>query len=483
MARYGIGHSAAGRYTTFPDVFVNIRKDALDLRPVTAFGVVAVLAEGAGFAPPQVATSLQLGSQAIDSVLTTSTLLTTAKLAAKPFNDLGRGAGEVIVVPVNLSTKSTKALNSSTPTLLATLTSKGYGLLFNTVLVKSETLKVTITLPTSNGGVISEEYTYTNIADLVDQINRRSGIVDATFAAEGTMATYANTAMTGGTEPAAVNADWAAALQALNGRRITAIHAASSSLTVQAMVADYAILKRCRFFYGTALKTWNGLSNRQASITTLKADAAAINAIRGMHVGLGADGQPGYIYAARYAALAAALEPSVPMTFKHLDAQSLEARLDKDTEVGGIDGLHLAGVAPPVPDPDAPSTFLVSRGLSCYTGSDNLYDREHSVLAAVDGIWDQIEAGMRTFLGNEGTPATIARAIALVDQILRDATRPTATVRINSYRPESIHAEISGMVLTISAAFTPIPPINFVDVYLNLERTELTQTFQVPLAA
>lgn len=481
--RYGIGHSAAGRYTTFPDVFVKINKDALDLRPVTAFGVVAVLAEGAGFVPPQVASSLQLGTQAIDSVITTSTLLATAKLAAKPFNDLGRGAGEVIVVPVNPSTTSTRALSSSTPTLLATLNSKGYGLLFNTVTVKAETLKLTVTLPSSNGGIITEIYTYTNVADLVDQINRRSGIVDAIFAAEGTIATFDTVAMTGGTEPSAVTADWAAALQALNGRRITAIHAATASATVQAIVADYCILKRCRFFFGSAIKNWNGVSNRQTSLTTLKNEAGAINAIRGMHVGLGADGQPGYIYAARYAALAAALEPSVPMTFKHLDAQTIEARLDKDTEVGGIDGLHLFGVAPPVPDPDAPNTFLVSRGLSCYTGSDNLYDREHSVLAAVDGIWDQIESGMRTFLGNEGTAATIGRAIALVDQILRDATRPTATVRINSYRPESITASISGQVLTVAAAFTPIPPINFVDVYLNLERTEISQTFQVPLAA
>jgi len=484
VARFGIGFSFGGRFTTVPDVFLTVNADNLDLRPVTPLGTVAILGVGAGLFPPGVATSLPLGSGSPQRFITPSELLTMAEFAAKPFSELDRGAGTVLVVPVNKSTPSTFAINATGPSLLATLTSKGWGLKFNQIQVKIETGVLTLSIPTTTGTIL-EIFPYsgaTAIADLVDAINQRSALVSAVWTAQGTPVNAAFAPMTGGTEPAAVTQDWSDALHALDGIRVNTIAIGSSSSTVWAMLADYAILKRLRGFFGRGLQNWNGTSNRATALANLKADAAAINAKRMMHVGLGMEGQPGYLATARYAALAATLDPSTPMTFRHLDVASLEARLDPDTEIGPVDGLHINGVAPPMSDPDAPSTFLVSRGLSTYTGSDNLYDREHSVLAAVDGIEDQVNAAMRQVaLGREGTRATVVRAEAAMDQILNEATRQRAAVRINSYRPESIHGELVGMVLYISAAFTPIPPINFVPVSLQLEQTDIVVNFEVPL--
>jgi len=390
----------------------------------------------------------------------------------------------VFVVPVTPATPATfDLLDSSGPTLLATLTSKGWGTAFNAITVKSEAGKLTVALP-GTSETITEIFTYTTVADLVTAINGRSAILAATFVAESTPDTFAATAMAGGTEPAAVAQDWADAFVALNGFRVNAIHVATSDAAIWAMLADYAILHRLRGFVGSDLHNWNGVANRQTAIAALKAEAAALNAPRIMHVGLGADGLPGYLTAARHAALAATLEPSVPMTFKHLDFTSLETRLDYYTEVGGVDGLLLAGVAVPVPDPSSLGTFLVSRGLSTWTGDDNLYRREQSVLAAMDAVQDLIEAGMRQFLGGEGKVGVIARAVGVVDTILRQCTQQNSAVRINSYRPESIVAQFSSdTVLRIRAAVTPIPPINFIDVSLNLERTEIELDMSVNLAA
>lgn len=483
MGRYGIGFNDRGRFTTFPGVFPQIVADQLDLRGEGPTGVMAILGPGAGLFPPKVATSLPVSVNAPSAYLTPSDLLTAATFAHRPFPQLDRAVGQLFLVPVTPATKATMTLRSSTPTDLATLSSKGWGTKFNAITVKHEAGPLlTITLPTDTSSIV-EKYTYTTIQDLVDQLNGRSAIVSAAFIVEGAIANFTSTAMTGGTEPAATNQDWADALTALNGFRVNVIHVASSSSAIWAMLSDYCIARRCRGFIGGALQNWNGISARQTAIAALKAEAAALNAPRMMHVGLGGDGQPSYLSAARHAALAAALEPSVPMTFKQLGFSAIEARLDYDTELGGVDGLLLAGVAPPCPDPDSLGTFVVSRGLSTWSGDDNLYRREHSVLAAIDGLVDLLTAALSPLKGGEGTVGAATRAVGLVDETCNRATKATSTIRINGYRRESIVATIEDTVLRVTVAVTPIPPLNFLVPRLNLERTQIEVAVDVDLAA
>ena len=483
MGKYGIGFNYKGGFTTFPGVFTSIDASLLDARAVSPLGVVAILAEGGGFFEPKKAHALPLSLGSPELFIAPSNLLTCANLAAKPFAQLDRGVGQVFVVPVNPATQASRTLASSTPTTLATIKTKIWGLRANDVLVKHETGKLTVKLPSNRGNII-ETFTYSTVAGLVADINERSAVLEATFAAEGTVVNFSEAALTtAATEPAAQAADWADALRALDGIRVNAIHVASPSSTVWATLSDYAIQKRLRGFVGSDLKSWNGVSNRAASILTLKTEAAGLNAVRMMHCGLGANGLPGYLFAARYAALAATLEPSVPMAYKFLDVESLETRLDIATEVGGVDGLLMAGVAPPVPHPDAPGTYIVGRGLSTWIGDDNLYRREHSVLAGTDAVVDLLEAGLRQFLGGEATRATGERAVGTIAQTLEACTKPTSIVRINGYRPESIVANLVDTVMNTAASMTPIPPINFIPLNLKLERTEIEVRFEAPLAA
>jgi hypothetical protein len=480
MARLGIGFNHRGRFTAFPEVLCNVNADDLTLRPQGITGAVAILGEGAGFFEPQKASILPLDVGSPQRFIATSDLLTSANFGSRPFPELDRSPGIVYVVPVTAATKATLTIEASGAVALGTLSSKGWGIRFNAILGKSETGKYTITLPSDRGNIV-EVYNYSTVQGLVDEINARSGIVEATFTAEGTPVTHANLNFTGGTEPAATNADWAEALNALNPVRVNTIHVASSDSAIWTMLSDYAIQRRARGFVGRGLQNWNGLSNRATAITNLKADAALLNAQRMMHVGLGGDGEPGYLSAARYAALAAALDPSTPMTLKHLGFQSLEAILDIRTEVAPETGLLIGGVAAPVPDPQSLSTYVVSRGLSTYTGSDNLYDREHSVLAAVDAVEDLLEAAIRDLLGAEGTIAAARRAVARVDDVLEVATRPTSTVRILAYDRSSIVATLENTVLRVAADITPILPINFAEISLRLLRTSITVTASAPL--
>lgn len=482
---FGLGFNHEGKFTTFPSAFVSINTDDLRLRSDAPTGTLALLATGAGFIPPKVATPLAVNVGAPSRILASSDLLKTANLAWPAFGDLDRGPGLILLVPVTPATKATKVLSSSLPAALLTLSSKGWGLSFNSIMVSVATEDVTISLVTAAAGTITETYDgdeYTTIAELVALINARSGLVEATFTAEGTLADLASSAFTGGTEPAATAADWADAHNALNPYRVNAIHPATADTAIWAQTKAYASLKRCRGFIGSALKNWNGISNRQASAATLVSEAALMNDRRMMHVGLGMNGLAGYLAAARYAALAAAVEPSVPMTFKHLDVDSLEALLDIDTEVGGITGLLINGVAAPVPDPDAPNTFLCSRGLSTKAPTAvTYYDAEHSVLAAVDAVSDLVLQGVGRFRGQEGRPVKARQAMEVMDSILAEASTEHAAIRIESYDRKSIKATFADTILRLEADVTPILPINFIDVRLRLKRSSFSLSIDVPL--
>jgi hypothetical protein len=136
-----------------------------------------------------------------------------------------------------------------------------------------------------------------------------------------------------------------------------------------------------------------------------------------------------------------------------------------------------------MPDAANAFTFRVSRGLSTWTGDDNLYRREQSVLAAVDGIANQMDDAMQAYVGGEGNQGTLGRIREAVRRILEDATRPTAAIRINGYDPNIIVTFTSETVVRVTARVTPIPPINWINVNLILQRTEITVSTEVNLAA
>jgi len=477
---YALGFNDAGRFTMFPGVSSHINAEALDAVEQGPTGIVAILGIGAGFLEPKKVTSLPLALGSPARMIAPSDLLEAAKFAVRPFQDLDRAVAQVLVVPVTPATHSQLELMAGASVTL-TLISAGWGLKMNELVASVVGTRLTIKFATAN---IVEVYDQTGtVEELAAAIKARSAIVQATFGTEGAIDPLPETAFTGGTEPAATPTDWEDALNALSGIRVNCITVVSPSAVIHSMLAAYCVLKRARGFIGSDFHNWNGVANRQTSLAELAAEAAALNERRLMHIGLGAEGKAPYIAAARYAALAGALEPSVPMTRKLLGFASLEAILDVDTEIGGVDGALINGIAMPAQDPAALGTFMVSRGLSTMVSSANLYDREHSILAAVDAIQFECELQLRTLLGGEGTANAVRRGVEKVDTVLSRATRPTSAIRIVSYKRESIVGHLDGTVLHIAATFTPIEPINWIRLGMNLERTDITINLERDLAA
>jgi hypothetical protein len=373
---------------------------------------------------------------------------------------------------------------------VATLTSVGWGAMFNDITAAVSADVLTISLPTASGvAPITERYTWgpaTTIASFVDDINGRSAIVSAVAGigpASG-LAPLPQTNFTGGADgmPATVT-DWMDAIAALSTLRVTCVHVCTADPDVWAALSTWCDDHRARGFIGSeTVRNWNGITNRAIAIEELIQEAALVNSPRIMHVGLGMNGLPGKYAAARYAALASCLEPSVPMTFKFLDVESIETRLSIP-EAGDETGLLVNGVSPPMPDATNAFTYRVSRGLSTWTGDSNLYRREHSVLAAVDALSQQIDDAMQDYIGGEGNQGTLGRIREKVRGILEAALAPAAPIRINAYDPNIVVAFTSATVVHVTAKVTPIPPINWIAVQLILQQTDITLTTEVNLAA
>jgi len=384
------------------------------------------------------------------------------------------------------------------PSAAITFTTLGWGAIFNdlkvTITAPTGTAPgiqtITLALPTNDGlGSITETYTYTPtdpFSFLVNNINARSAIVSAALTGadgSGALTAVSDAPFTGGEDGTTTVNDWIEAIGALSTLRVSSIHVASGDPAVWDALSAYCDTHRARGFIGSSTtRNWNGILNRATAITALTAEAASVNDPRIMHCGLGMNGYAGKYASARYAALAASLEPSVPMTFKFLDVDSLETRLSVD-ECGGPSGLLVNGVSPPMPDAANAFTYRVSRGLSTWTGDSNLYRCEQSVLAAVDGIAQQLDDALQAYIGGEGNQGTLGRIATSVQRILELATRPTSAIRILSYDPNITVAFTSDTVVRVTCRVTPIAPINWINVNIVLLRTDIEISTEVNLAA
>jgi|SRR5215471_4163151 len=497
MGRFGIGFNAQGQWTMYPGVVVTVDPSQLDIANQGPTGVVALIGSATGFFPPQEYSLFPQGAATPNQYLAPgSDLLVTVSFAQRPFAQLGFGPSQIYIVPCNPALAATLSLAGTPTTPTLDLTTLGWGAIFNqlTATTKAGTgtnqQVLILSLPTNNGlSSITETYNYLStdpLSALVDQINNRSAIVKAVLTgtdAPVTLTAASDTPFTGGSDGTTTTNDWITAIGALSTLRVNAIHVASGDTAVWDALSAYCDTHRARGFIGSATtRNWNGIANRQAAMDALVQEAASVNDPRIMHCGLGMDGYPGKYASARYASLAGCLEPSVPMTFKFLDVDSLETRLSKD-ECGGETGLLLNGVSPPMPDAANAFTYRVSRGLSTWTGDSNLYRCEQSVLAACDALSQQLDDALQAYIGGEGNQGTLGRIAAAVKRILDLAILPTSAVRILSYDPNITVAFTSDTVVRVTARITPIAPINWIVCNLILLRTDIEISTSVNLAA
>jgi hypothetical protein len=208
----------------------------------------------------------------------------------------------------------------------------------------------------------------------------------------------------------------------------------------------------------------------------IKAEAAALNSDRTVHVGLGskhfdANGvsklYPAYITAVMYAGIAGGASVVTPLTRKYLNCLGLEAEL-RNTE---IDDLLEAHLAVPIKDLVQGAGFVISRQLTTWAQDADLYRVEFSVGRGADYIAREVRNRHELIIGKPGTPGIDQSIISITNAVLEAALRDELIV---SYDPKATVLRADGVVRYIDYSAAPVLPINHIFSVFHLLPTKFT---------
>jgi hypothetical protein len=320
---------------------------------------------------------------------------------------------------------------------------------------------------------------------IVDRLNERSSYVSATRIA-GAGAVPANSAwayLAAGADGATTNDDWVSAFNELKAVDVDIIVPLSASASIHALgdahcnfMSGPAGKSERRQFVGGALQSWTSESNRIAAMGIIKAEAAALNSDRTVHVGLGskhfdANGvsklYPAYITAVMYAGIAGGASVVTPLTRKYLNCLGLEAEL-RNTE---IDDLLEAHLAVPIKDLVQGAGFVISRQLTTWAQDADLYRVEFSVGRGADYIAREVRNRHELIIGKPGTPGIDQSIISITNAVLEAALRDELIV---SYDPKATVLRADGVVRYIDYSAQPVLPLNWIMSTYHLLPTKFT---------
>jgi len=334
---------------------------------------------------------------------------------------------------------------------------------------------------------------YTAKSDLqamVDRITKFSGYVMAERIADaGAAPANADWAyLAGGSNGVTTNNTWQTAFDLLKTVDIQLVLPVTSDTSLHAMGdthCDYMSgpngKSERRQFVGGALQSWNSEVNRAASVAALKAAAKALNSDRTMHVGLGsyhydpngtAKLYPAYITAAMYAGIAAGGSPVLPLTRKYLRCLGLEDELRVSEIEDFLDTA--AGVAVPIPDMVQGAGFVVSRQITTWGQSDDLYRIEFSVGRGADYIAREVRKRHDLLIGQGGIEQIDSTIVNVTNAVL-EAAKLAGYIR--NYDPKKTSLRVDGTIRYVDYSAEPVLPINWIFSTLFLQPT----TFSIGL--
>lgn len=329
---------------------------------------------------------------------------------------------------------------------------------------------------------------YTCLSDLqaiIDGVNKGSGYVLATRVTDATAppANVTWTYLSGGGNGTATNNDWQEAFDLLKTMDIDLMLPLTADASIHAMAdshADYMSgpngKSERRVFVGGALQSWTSEANRQTALAALKTAAKALNSDRTMHVGLGSkhydpNGKaklyPGYITAAMYAGIAAGGSPVLPLTRKYLRCLGLEVEL----RVSEIEEMIESGIAAPIPDTVQGAGYVISRQVTTWNQSDDLYRVEFSVGRGADYVASEVRKRHELLIGSPGTEQIDVTIINLTNSVLQDAK---LAGYIRDYDPKQTQLRVDGTIRYVDYSAEPILPINWIFSTYYLLPTSMT---------
>lgn len=446
------------------------RIDASGMTPIVigSANVVMIFGEATGGAPNTVYTFSD-PNQA-KAVFRSGALLAGAQRAWNP-SPSNAGATTIKMVRVNPATKSTIDIKDVSPATLVTLTSLDYGVWTAsiTVAVGSGSLsgkKITITYGTQ----IEVYDNLASMASAVTAINALSGLVSAVLVLEGTAVTPSSaTAMTGGTEGTTTNTEWQNAFELQKTEKADILCAMTPTASVYALlktVVDFVNRQSqypCMAFVGGVL----GETIAQIGARTLAInDSVMVYCTPGVkqYNSSGAVVTESLEYTAcAVAGLVAGNPVEMPVTYKYLNGLGLEKNYTDD-EIDQLDQLGVCAVAF-VPN----KGYRIAHGQTTWlTDLNNLW-REISIRRVAGRVTWEVLQDMETFIGQAGSPTTIAsvksRIASKLDLIklagwivdgVDNAGNPQP-----AYRNIQVRFNSATSVLYFEFEASPVAPINY----------------------
>jgi hypothetical protein len=286
----------------------------------------------------------------------------------------------------------------------------------------------------------------------------------------GLPAALPTTYLTGGSDGTITNTQWANALTAAQGLDVQWLVALSTSATVHAMVSAH-----CAFMSSQGRSERRAFASGALGSTDAQAIAAAsaLNSDRVAYVHLGiydydlTGALAGlvlyspYIHAAMIAGGFAGAGPGVAMTNKSLNIQGVERPLQNPT---ATDPLILGGVLCTAPDG---AQFKVVRSVSTWLDTAKFNRVEVSCGAALDYTVRALRLAVKPYLGEPGSPGTMAKQLSAAETALRklSTAKPNGPGVLvgdaNSPPWTNLSISLSGDNTVVSVQASPVIPLNY----------------------
>ena len=337
----------------------------------------------------------------------------------------------------------------------------------------------------SNQDIKTAPYTAnSNLQACVEGINGKSEFVTVSSVADaGAAPANVNWAfLAGAVNGTTTTNDWQAALNILKTLPINFITPVSPDPAVHSMVNAHCVymsgfngMSERRCFVGGPLQSWVGEVGRATAIAALSAAASSLNSDRTVHAGLGTvtidqNGNstlyPAYQTAAMYAGIAASGSPVNPLTNKYLNCSGAEVELRPEE----IDALIQAGIAPPIADKEN-GGYVVSRQVTTWNQSDDLYRIEFSVGNGADYVAAQVRAKHNSLKGQPGLLGMDTTIVNLTNAVLKAALNDGY---IRSFDPKLTTLRAVGTVRYVDYSAVPVLPINWLFSTYHLLPTNFT---------
>jgi hypothetical protein len=319
---------------------------------------------------------------------------------------------------------------------------------------------------------------YARLADIVAELNAKSQLVTAERVSPGTGApsnTSSQVFLAGGHEgdagqPGVVTAtasDWQNAIDKLKQVFVNTLVLGTDSAAVHAMGVAH-----CEFMGGAGKMERDIVMGAAANETVaqLKARALALNSrharLATQEVSLfNTDGervfQPPKFQAALAAGMQAGTSVGNPLTNKYANILGLRQHSSWNP-IDNVEELLAAGLF--VMQFDEGKGFKVVRNLTTYLKDNNLAYSEASVNQATNYSVFVLRSRMETIIGKKGFARTVQAAAAAADGVLESLVRDEI---LAAYKKPTF--ELALDVLRMELEISPIAPINFIPIVVNLK--------------